>query len=62
VNRLTVITIIIGVFSVLGSFYGMNFEHTWPPFAADWGVPFVLALMAIATITVLTIFRRLNWY
>jgi magnesium transporter len=62
VNRLTVITIIIGVFSVIGSFYGMNFEHTWPPFPALWGVPFVLGMMALATVVVLAIFRRLGWY
>jgi hypothetical protein len=28
----------------------MNFEQTWPPFAAEWGVPFVLVLMVLALV------------
>jgi magnesium transporter len=48
VQRLTVITIGTGALAVITGFYGMNFEQTWPPFSAPWGVPFVLALMALA--------------
>jgi hypothetical protein len=43
------ITIIVGVFTVISGFYGMNFLQTWPPFDAPWGVPFVLALPASAS-------------
>lgn len=45
VNRLTIITIAIGVLAVVSGFYGMNFEHTWPPFGAAWGVPAVIIIM-----------------
>ena len=50
VQRLTVVTIGVGVLTVISGFYGMNFEQTWPPFAADWGVPFVLVLMVLALV------------
>jgi magnesium transporter len=62
VNRLTVFTVIIGLTTVFGGFYGMNFEHTWPPFSSDFGVPFVILLMAGVTAALLYIFRRLKWY
>jgi magnesium transporter len=62
VNRLTVITVIIGALAVITGFYGMNFDHTWPPFAAEWGVPFVILLMATAISLILLLFRRLNWF
>jgi magnesium transporter len=62
VNRLTVFTVIIGVLTVIGGFYGMNFEHTWPPFSGSGGVPFVILLMGTVTAALLYIFRRLKWY
>jgi magnesium transporter len=58
VNRLTVVTIVIGVLAVITGFYGMNFEHTWPPFRGPWGVPFVIAVMAAAVGTIVTVLRR----
>lgn len=48
VHRLTLLTVGVGIFAVFSGFYGMNFERTWPPFNAPWGVPMVL-LMMIAT-------------
>lgn len=45
VKRLTVLTLGIGIMTVISGFYGMNFEQTFPPFEAPWGVPFVLLLM-----------------
>jgi magnesium transporter len=45
VNRLTLLTIAVGIIAVFSGFYGMNFEKTWPPFSADWGVPAVMAMM-----------------
>jgi magnesium transporter len=62
VNRLTVVTVIIGALAVITGFYGMNFERTWPPFPADWGVPFVLLLIALVITAILVVFRRLGWY
>jgi magnesium transporter len=60
VNRLAIITILIGVLTVISGFYGMNFETTWPPFRADWGVLFVLGLMVALTAGLLFIFRWLG--
>jgi magnesium transporter len=53
VQRLTVVTIGVGLLTVISGFYGMNFERTWPPFEAIWGVPFVLVLMLLALIVVI---------
>jgi magnesium transporter len=58
VNRLTVVTVVVGVLAVVTGFYGMNFEHTWPPFAAPWGVPFTMALMASLVVGVILVLRR----
>lgn len=62
VNRLTIITIMIGVLTVVSGFYGMNFEQTFPPFSAEWGVPFTLGLMAFIMLVLLLIFRRMRLY
>lgn len=62
VNRLTVFTVMIGLLTVISGFYGMNFAQTWPPFSAEWGVPFVLALMIGITVGLLALFRRLRWF
>jgi Mg2+ and Co2+ transporter CorA len=61
VNRLTVITVCIGVLTVFGGFYGMNFLHTWPPFGAEWGVPVVMAMMAGGVILLVWQFRKHGW-
>ncbi len=60
VQRLTVVTIGIGVLTVISGFYGMNFEHSWPAFGAAWGVPFVLLLMAVSLAAVVVVLRRLG--
>ncbi len=62
VNRLTVITIVIGVLTVISGFYGMNFEHSFPPFGVDWGVPFALGLMLLISSLMLVVFKRLKLY
>lgn len=61
VNRLAIVTISIGVLTVISGFYGMNFEMTWPPFNADWGVLFVLGLMVVLTGGLLIVFRWLGF-
>ncbi len=58
VNRLTIFTIIIGLLAVISGFYGMNFEHIWPPQNAEWSVPFVLAGMIALTIVTNFILRQ----
>lgn len=62
VNRLTIITITIGVLTVISGFYGMNFERTWPPFNAPWSVPFVLLLMGVVTVTLLAVMKWRRLY
>lgn len=58
VNRLTILTLIIGIFAGISGFYGMNFEQTWPPFDAPWGVPVVLLLMGVLISVVVWLVRR----
>jgi magnesium transporter len=62
VNRLAVITIVIGLFTVLSGFYGMNFEQTWPPFKEPLGAPFVLGLMFLSAIAALGVMRWQKLY
>lgn len=60
VNRLTVFAVLIGVLTVVGGFYGMNFQHTWPPFDAPWGVPFVIGVMILLSVVTYLLVRRRN--
>lgn len=60
VSRLTIFTIIVGTLAVIGGFYGMNFEHTWPPFDAVWGIPVVMVLMISMMIVVYILIRRIR--
>ena len=62
VNRLTVFTIMIGVMAVVTGFYGMNFEQTWPPHDAEWGIPASIAIMALVSVALLWLMRRLRWW
>lgn len=58
VNRLTILTLMIGAMTVISGFYGMNFTQTWPPFEAPWGVPFVLLLMTVVAGAIYLYVRR----
>lgn len=58
VNRLTVLAVIIGAMTVVSGFYGMNFEHTWPPFSEAWSIPLVIGMMAAGMALVLYMVRR----
>jgi magnesium transporter len=62
VNRLTVFALVVGVLTVVGGFYGMNFTQTWPPFNAPWGVPLVVVLMVILSGALLLFFRKKGWF
>jgi magnesium transporter len=61
VTRLTIFTIIVGTLAVVSGFYGMNFEHTFPAFDEQWGVPIVLAIMALIVGGFLVVFRWEKW-
>jgi magnesium transporter len=60
IQKLTIITIGIGVLTVIGGFYGMNFLHTLPAFSAEWGVLFVLALMLMVAAGTYIAVRRVG--
>lgn len=60
VQKLTIITIGIGVLTVIGGFYGMNFLHTIPSFANDWGVLFVMSLMLAVAVGTFYAVRRIG--
>ncbi|MCC7451714.1 MAG: magnesium/cobalt transporter CorA [Anaerolineae bacterium] len=61
VTRLTIVTVITGPLAVITGFYGMNFEKTWPPFTAPWGVPFVIVLMLVIAGGAALVLRLLRW-
>ncbi len=59
INRLTLITIAIGILAVITGFYGMNFERTIPfDFDSPWGIPFVLLLIVLVLTALYFILRR----
>lgn len=61
VSRLTVLTVGVGIFAVFSGFYGMNFERTWPPFDAPWGVPVVMLMMLVTAILAVLLLRWKKW-
>ncbi len=60
IQKLTIITIGIGVLTVIGGFYGMNFLHTFPGFGEVWGVLFVMALMLVVAAGTFYALRRVS--
>ena len=62
VNRLTIFAVILGLLTVFSGFYGMNFEHTWPPFDAPWAVPLLIGVMITVVAGVLVYFKRRGMY
>jgi magnesium transporter len=61
VTRLTSITIIMGIWTVVGGIYGMNFEHI--PFAkVENGFVFVIGLLTIFTVSLYALFKYKKWY
>jgi Mg2+ and Co2+ transporter CorA len=40
----------------------MNFEETWPPFDAPWGIPFVIAVMIVSGGVIVWLLRRWRVY
>jgi magnesium transporter len=61
VNRLTAATVVIGALAVITGFYGMNFQHTLPPFTWRYGALAALLLILATWTTALILFRRLHW-
>jgi magnesium transporter len=62
VNRLTIFAVIMGLVTVFSGFYGMNFQHTWPPFDAPWGIPLLIGVMVVVVAGMLVYFKRRGMY
>jgi magnesium transporter len=60
VKKISSVAGIIAVPTFIASVYGMNFEHM-PELGKSWGYPAALALMAISSITLAALFRRIKW-
>jgi magnesium transporter len=58
---LTIVTAIFASLTVVSGIYGMNFEHTFPPFGWRYGFAAALGIMAASVIAMLAVFRRLRW-
>ena len=46
--------------SLIGAIYGMNFEHI-PELQWEYGYPFALALMVVASVALYIVFKRRGW-
>jgi len=62
VNRLTIFTIVTGLMGAVTGLYGINTGGLVPSAADSWGMPFVLAIMAVLSTGFLVLARRLEWW
>jgi magnesium transporter len=62
VNRLTILAIVLGVFTIFTGFYGMNFEHTWPQWSEPLAIPSMLIVITFVIGLFLAILRWRKWY
>jgi Mg2+ and Co2+ transporter CorA len=60
-TRFTFFTIFVGRLAVVSGFFGKYIEHTFPAFDEQWGVPIVLAIMALIVGGFLVVFRWEKW-
>lgn len=60
INRLTVLTLIIGGLSVVGGFYGMNFAHMWPDLVIPGSISFALLGMSLVIVVGILYWRRMK--
>jgi magnesium transporter len=61
VKKMTAVTAILMVDALVAGIYGMNFT-AMPELNWQYGYPFAVSLMLIATATLFAIFRRLRWF
>lgn len=59
-KRLTILTLAIGILTLISGFYGMNFAQTWPDFEHPLGVPMVLGMMLVGVGSILFYVRKLE--
>ncbi len=60
-RRLTAVTVVIMVPTLIAGIYGMNFRFM-PELGQAWGYPFAIALMVGAAAAALLIFRQKGWF
>jgi magnesium transporter len=60
-RRLTAVTVVIMVPTLIAGIYGMNFDRM-PELGWDLGYPFALGLMALAAAAAITFVRRVRWF
>ena len=60
-RRLTAVTVVIMVPTLIAGVYGMNFRFM-PELGQEWGYPFAIALMVGAAVAALLIFRQKGWF
>jgi magnesium transporter len=60
-KRLTALTVVLMVPTLIAGIYGMNFDHM-PELSWPLGYPMALALMALAIAVAVTFFRRRGWF
>jgi magnesium transporter len=61
VKRMTALTLIVMVPTLVAGIYGMNFERSWPAFTEEWGFGYAMALMALLVIGGVIAARRADW-
>ena len=60
-RRLTAVTVVIMVPTLIAGIYGMNFR-AMPELGQAWGYPFALLLMVVAATAAILFFRRKGWF
>jgi magnesium transporter len=60
-KRLTALTVVLMVPTLIAGIYGMNFIHM-PELSWPLGYPMALALMALAIVVAVAFFRRRGWF
>ena len=60
VKRLTALTVILMIPTVIASHFGMNFLYM-PELKEPWAYPMVIVVQAIITIIAIIVFRKIKW-
>ncbi len=61
VKRMTALTLIVMVPTLIAGIYGMNFTHAFPSYELEWGFWLIIGLMATLMAAGVALARRLDW-
>jgi magnesium transporter len=61
VKRMTALTLIVMVPTLIAGIYGMNFKNPIPSYETDWGFLYSIALMAALIVGGIVLARRADW-